>query len=158
AAASGVHVVVHAFLDGRDTSPQSGEGFVRLLVEHLSGKGEVGTVQGRYWAMDRDKRWDRIERAWRAIVLADAPVAPSALEATRGSYAAGKGDEFVEPRVIDGYRGIEVGKDTAIFFNFRPDRAREITQALTDPAFHEFARPAPSATPFAVYVCMTTYD
>jgi 2,3-bisphosphoglycerate-independent phosphoglycerate mutase len=154
----GVPVVVHAFLDGRDTSPQSGEGFMRLLLEHLSGKGEVGTVTGRYWAMDRDKRWDRVERAWRAIVLADAPVRPSALEAIRASYAAGKGDEFVEPIVIDGYHGVDGGKDTAIFFNFRPDRAREITQTLTDPSFHEFARPADRATPFAEYVCMTTYD
>jgi 2,3-bisphosphoglycerate-independent phosphoglycerate mutase len=158
AAGAGVAVVVHAFLDGRDTPPQSGEGFVGVLLERLRGKGEIGVVTGRYWAMDRDKRWDRVERAWRAIVLADAARAPSALEAIRASYAAGKGDEFVEPVVIGDYRGVDRGKDAAIFFNFRPDRAREITQALTDPAFSDFARPESAATPFAAYVCMTTYD
>jgi len=158
AASSGVPVVVHAFLDGRDTPPDSGEGFVQLLVEKLDSKGEIGVVTGRYWAMDRDKRWDRVERAWRAIVLADAPRATSALGAIRASYAAGKGDEFVEPVVVGGYRGVDVGKDAAIFFNFRPDRAREITQALTDPAFDAFTRPDDKGTPFAAYVCMTTYD
>jgi 2,3-bisphosphoglycerate-independent phosphoglycerate mutase len=158
AAAEGVPVVIHAFLDGRDTAPQSGDGFVRVLLEHLRGKGEIGVVTGRYWAMDRDKRWDRVERAWRAIVLADAPRVPSALEAIRASYAAGKGDEFVEPVVVGNYAGVDAGKDAAIFFNFRPDRAREITQALTDPAFDHFARPAEKVTPFAAYVCMTTYD
>src|SRR5439155_7501287 len=117
-------------LEGRDTPPQSGEGIVGVLLERLRGKGEIGVVTGRYWAMDRDKRWDRVERAWRAIVLADAPRTPSALDAIRASYAAGKGDEFVEPAVVGDYRGVDVGKDTAIFFNFRPDRAREITQAL----------------------------
>jgi 2,3-bisphosphoglycerate-independent phosphoglycerate mutase len=158
AAADGVLVVVHAFLDGRDTPPDSGARFVGRLVERLDGKGRIGVVTGRYWAMDRDKRWDRVERAWRAIVLADARRAPSALEAIRASYEAGKGDEFVEPVVIDDYAGVEAGKDTAIFFNFRPDRAREITQALTDPEFHDFERPPGRATPFALYVCMTTYD
>jgi 2,3-bisphosphoglycerate-independent phosphoglycerate mutase len=158
AAASGVEVVVHAFLDGRDTPPQSGEGFLALLEEKLNQRGKIGVVVGRYWAMDRDKRWDRVERAYRAIVQADAPPKPSALEAIRASYASGKGDEFVEPVVIDGYSGVNVGHDTAIFFNFRPDRAREITQALTDPSFSQFARPADRATPFAYYACMTTYD
>jgi 2,3-bisphosphoglycerate-independent phosphoglycerate mutase len=158
AAAEGVPVVVHAFLDGRDTPPHSGEGFVGLLLERLKGKGEIGVVTGRYWAMDRDKRWDRVERAWRAIVLAEAPRAPDAREAIRASYTEGEGDEFVQPVVIGDYRGIDVGKDTAIFFNFRPDRAREITEALTDPAFSQFARPPDKGSPFAVYVCMTTYD
>src|SRR6185295_20156400 len=88
----------------------------------------------------------------------DAPRVPTALGAIRASYEAGKGDEFVEPVVIADYRGVDVGKDAAIFFNFRPDRAREITQALTDPAFAHFARPEGKATPFASYVCMTTYD
>src|SRR5262249_43687094 len=130
----------------------------RDLLEHLSGKGEIGVVTGRYWAMDRDKRWDRVERAYRAIVLADAPRSPSALDAIAASYAAGKGDEFVEPVVIGDYRGVDAGKDPAIFFNFRPDRAREITQALTDPKFSEFERPAGKESPFAYYACMTTYD
>src|SRR6266542_4349174 len=158
AAASGVPVVVHAFLDGRDTPPQSGAGFVSLVLERLRGKGEIGVVVGRYWAMDRDKRWDRIERAWRAIVLGDAPRATGALEAIHASYAKGTGDEFVEPVVVGNYRGVDPGKDTAIFFNFRPDRAREITQALTDPTFSHFPRPEGKLAPFAVYACMTTYD
>jgi 2,3-bisphosphoglycerate-independent phosphoglycerate mutase len=158
AGAFGVPVVVHAFLDGRDTPPQSGEGFVSLLGERLTGRGKFGVLVGRYWAMDRDKRWDRVERAYKAIVSGEAPSKPNAREAIRASYAAGKGDEFVEPVVIGDYHGVDAGKDTAIFFNFRPDRAREITQALTDPAFTSFARPADRATPFAYYACMTTYD
>jgi 2,3-bisphosphoglycerate-independent phosphoglycerate mutase len=158
AANAGVQVVVHAFLDGRDTPPNSGEGFVSVLSERLNGRGQIGVVVGRYWAMDRDKRWDRVERAYKAIVSADAPSSPSALEAIKASYAAGKGDEFVEPTIIGNYRGVDAGKDTAIFFNFRPDRAREITQAFTDPAFTSFSRPADRATPFAYYACMTTYD
>src|SRR5258708_29616390 len=140
AAGAGVAVVVHAFLDGRDTPPQSGEGFVGVLLERLRGKGWIGTVSGRYWAMDRDKRWDRVERAWRAIVLADSPRSASALDAIRASYAEGKGDEFVDPVVVGDYHGVDLGKDTAIFFNFRPDRARELTQALPDPPFHPFRR------------------
>jgi len=158
AASEGVPVVVHAFLDGRDTPPDSGEGFVSIVLEHLRGKGQIGVVTGRYWAMDRDQRWDRIERSWRAIVLGDAARSSGALEAIRASYADKKGDEFVDPVVVGDYAGVDVGKDTAIFFNFRPDRAREITQALTDPKFSQFVRPAGKETPFAVYACMTTYD
>jgi 2,3-bisphosphoglycerate-independent phosphoglycerate mutase len=158
AAAAGVEVVVHAFLDGRDTPPESGIGYVRLLLERLTGKGKIGVVCGRYWAMDRDRRWDRVERAYRAIVQGDAPRAPSAIEAIVASYAAGKTDEFVEPVVIGDYAGVEAGRDTGIFFNFRPDRAREITEALTASPFAHFPRPAGRATPFAEYVCMTTYD
>jgi 2,3-bisphosphoglycerate-independent phosphoglycerate mutase len=158
AAASSVEVVVHALLDGRDTPPESGAGFVRLLASRLEGKGKIGVVCGRYWAMDRDKRWDRVERAYRAIVLGEAERSASALEAIRHSYAAGKTDEFVDPVVIGDYAGVAVGKDTAICFNFRPDRAREITEAFTAASFTHFARPRESATPFADYVCMTTYD
>jgi 2,3-bisphosphoglycerate-independent phosphoglycerate mutase len=158
AASARVPVVVHAFLDGRDTPPESGAGYMRLLVEKIKGKGKIGVVCGRYWAMDRDKRWDRVERAYRAIVQADAPRVTDALEAIRASYANGKTDEFVEPVVIDDYAGVANGKDAAIFFNFRPDRAREITEALTAPSFGGFERPAVGATPFANYVCMTTYD
>jgi 2,3-bisphosphoglycerate-independent phosphoglycerate mutase len=158
AAAEHVPVVVHAFLDGRDTHPRSGEGFVRALLDRLKDKGSIGVVTGRYWAMDRDKRWDRVERAWRAIVLGDAPRAASALDAIRASYTEGKGDEFVDPVVVGDYHGVDAGKDAAIFFNFRPDRARELTQALTDPAFDQFERPEGKRTPYASYVCMTTYD
>jgi 2,3-bisphosphoglycerate-independent phosphoglycerate mutase len=158
AAAASVKVVVHAFLDGRDTPPESGAGYVRLLLEKLEGKGKIGVVCGRYWAMDRDQRWDRVERAYRAIVAASAPRAPGALEAILSSYAVGKADEFVEPVVVDDYDGVDVGKDAAICFNFRPDRARELTQALTAPSFTHFERPSGRAMPFAGYVCMTTYD
>ena len=158
AAAAGVEVVVHAFLDGRDTPPESGVGYVRLLVDRLVGKGKIGVVCGRYWAMDRDKRWDRVERAYRAIVEADAPRFLGAIEAIQRSYAVGTTDEFVEPLVIGNYAGVDAGKDTAICFNFRPDRAREITEALTAPVFEHFPRPPGRATPFANYVCMTTYD
>ena len=158
AAAASVEVVVHALLDGRDTPPESGAGFVRLLHERLEGKGKIGVVCGRYWAMDRDKRWDRVERAYRAIVLGEAPRASSALDAIRHSYEAGKTDEFVEPVVIGDYAGVAPGKDAAICFNFRPDRAREITEAFTAPSFAHFTRPEGRATPFADYVCMTTYD
>jgi 2,3-bisphosphoglycerate-independent phosphoglycerate mutase len=158
AAEEAVPVVVHAFLDGRDTPPHSGEGFVSIVVEHLRNKGQMGVVTGRYWAMDRDQRWDRIERSWRAIVLADAPRVSSAVDAVRASYAQNKTDEFVDPVVVGDYAGVDVGKDTAIFFNFRPDRAREITQALTDPSFSHFIRPAGNETPFFYYACMTTYD
>jgi 2,3-bisphosphoglycerate-independent phosphoglycerate mutase len=158
AAASAVEVVVHAFLDGRDTPPESGAGYMRLLLERLQGKGNVGVVCGRYWAMDRDQRWDRVERAYRAIVMADAPRVTGALEAIQASYVAKQSDEFVEPVVVGAYDGVDANKDVAICFNFRPDRAREITQALTAPSFTHFARPVDRATPFASYVCMTTYD
>jgi 2,3-bisphosphoglycerate-independent phosphoglycerate mutase len=158
AAAVGVKVVVHTILDGRDTPPSSGDGFVGALTDRLQGKGSIGMVSGRYWAMDRDKRWDRVERAWKAIVLADAPKVKDARSAIEASYAAGKTDEFVEPVVVETYSGIDRGKDTALFFNFRPDRAREISQALTDPTFAEFPRPAGSEKPYAYYVCMTLYD
>ncbi len=158
AARAGVAVVVHAFLDGRDTPPTSGEGFVARLERHLAGKGVVGTLMGRYWAMDRDKRWERVLRAHKAIVSADAPRVPGALAALRASYAAGVTDEFVEPVVVGDYAGVDAGRDAALFFNFRPDRAREITAALASPSFDAFARPAGKETPFARYACMTTYD
>src|SRR5262249_25097727 len=152
AAAVGVKVVVHAILDGRDTPPSSGDGFVGALTDKLQGKGSIGMISGRDWAMDRDKRWDRVERAWKALGLADGPKVKGAREAIRAAYAAGKTDEFVEPVVLEDYAGIDRGKDTALFFNFRPDRAREISQALTDPQFKEFPRPAGTEKPYAYYV------
>lgn len=156
----GVSVVVHAFLDGRDTPPRSAKPYLRELLEKLDGgqKGVIGTVSGRYWAMDRDKRWERVQRAYDAIVTATAPRRVGAIEAVDASYEAGKDDEFVEPVVIEGYDGVNVGRDAALFFNFRADRARELTDALTQPGFGGFARPAGKETPFARYLCMTTYD
>jgi 2,3-bisphosphoglycerate-independent phosphoglycerate mutase len=159
AAAGGVKVVVHAFLDGRDVQPGTAPKYLKTLEEHLVGKGTIGVVSGRYWAMDRDNRWDRVEKAYKAIVHADAPKATSALAGVETSYAAKKEDEFVEPFVVEGYTGVDVGKDAALHFNFRPDRARELTRALAIEPFDGFARA--EKAPFGKagqYACMTTYD
>lgn len=159
----GVEVVVHAFLDGRDVQPGTAPGYIQELEKHLEGKGRIGTVSGRYYAMDRDNRWERVERAYRAIVEASGPVYPSALTGIQASLEAGKTDEFVEPFVVRDYGGVLVGKDSALHFNFRPDRARELTQALSIPGFAGFARVPKgekvSYAPFGgAYACMTTYD
>jgi 2,3-bisphosphoglycerate-independent phosphoglycerate mutase len=148
-------VRVHAFLDGRDTPPQSGLEYVRQLEARLAqiGVGRVATVMGRYYAMDRDNRWDRVEAAWGAIVLGSGVPADSATGAVEASYAAGVFDEFVVPAVVSG-EGVAPG-DAVIFFNFRPDRAREITRAFTDPTFEGFERPA---FPAVHFVCLTEYD
>src|SRR5580704_1638798 len=107
--------------------------------------------------MDRDNRWERVERAYKAIARADAPKAKSAIAGVEASYAAKKTDEFVEPFVVEGYAGVDVGKDAALHFNFRPDRARELTRALALSPFDGFVRGTPP--PFAGrYACMTTYD
>jgi 2,3-bisphosphoglycerate-independent phosphoglycerate mutase len=152
----GVTCIVHAFLDGRDVQPGTAPGYLDELDERLRGKGAIGTVSGRYWAMDRDNRWERVERAYKAIALADAPKKANAAEGVRESIAAGKTDEFVEPFVVGDYAGVAVGKDAALHFNFRPDRARELTRALAFPEFDGFPR---GAAPFASrYACMTTYD
>jgi 2,3-bisphosphoglycerate-independent phosphoglycerate mutase len=154
--ARGVEVVVHAFLDGRDVQPGTAPGYLAELEKHVAGKGIIGTVSGRYWAMDRDNRWDRVEKAYAAIVAAEAPKHPSAVEGTRVSIAATKTDEFVEPFVVDGYTGVDSAKDTGLHFNFRPDRARELTRALATDGFTGFTRQAKA--PFRTYACMTTYD
>ncbi len=157
--AAGVAVVVHAFLDGRDVQPGTAVGYVHALEEKLAGKGTIGTVSGRYWAMDRDNRWDRVEKAFKAIVHADAPheaPAKTALAGIEASYAAKKTDEFVEPFVIEGYAGVDPKKDAALHFNFRPDRARELSRALTAAEFTDFARAG--GPPFTHYACMTLYD
>lgn len=155
---AGVATVVHAFLDGRDTPPRSAKKYVAAVEDALEGKGTIGTVSGRFWAMDRDKRWERVQRAYDAIVSASVPRVSSALAAIDASYARDKGDEFVEPVAVGSYQGVDIGKDAALFFNFRPDRARELTRALTQADFTEFPRPEGAATPFGVYVCMTRYD
>lgn len=156
AAARGVeNLWIHCFLDGRDTPPQSGLSYVRLLEDELErvGVGKIATVMGRYYAMDRDNRWDRVEKAWQALVLGDGLPAGSATEAIERSYSEGLGDEFVVPAVVQPAR-IESG-DSVIFFNFRPDRAREITRAFTDPTFVGFDRPV---FPDVHFVCLTDYD
>ncbi|GAC1601636.1 MAG: 2,3-bisphosphoglycerate-independent phosphoglycerate mutase [Myxococcales bacterium] len=134
-------VFVHAFTDGRDTSPSSGKGFVAELEQFLARassadglRAQVATVIGRYWAMDRDKRWDRVGRALRAMVHGEGLQAASAVEAVAASYARNEGDEFLQPTVIvqgdNRPRGLLRDGDSAIFFNFRADRARELTQLL----------------------------
>jgi 2,3-bisphosphoglycerate-independent phosphoglycerate mutase len=154
----GVSVVVHAFLDGRDVQPGTAPGYVKSLAEHLSGKGVIGTVSGRYWAMDRDNRWDRVEKAYRAIVEGKGPKQESAVKGIEASIAAGKTDEFVEPFVVGDYAGIAVGKDAGLHFNFRPDRARELTRALAVTDFKELSREGDRAPLGDRYACMTTYD
>jgi len=146
---------VHAFLDGRDTPPRSGLDFVRALEAELSeiGPARVATVMGRYYAMDRDNRWDRVEKAWRALTLGDGVPADSATGAIAASYESDVGDEFVVPSVVENAR---IGSgDAVVFFNFRPDRAREITRAFTDPTFEGFDRPV---FPKVRFVCLTEYD
>ena len=153
-------VFVHAFLDGRDTPPSSALTSLQRLQAFLAevGVGRVTTVSGRYYAMDRDRRWERVEKAWRAMVLGEGLPAEGAREALSRSYAAGVTDEFVEPAVIqeDGrpLARIEDG-DSAVFFNFRADRARQLTTALTQPGFDGFPRPV---VPRVHFVCMTEYD
>jgi 2,3-bisphosphoglycerate-independent phosphoglycerate mutase len=155
---SGVPVVVHAFLDGRDVQPGTAPKYVAEVERHLfGGVGLIGTVAGRYWAMDRDNRWERVERAYRAIVDASAPRATTAQEGIAQSYTAGKTDEFVEPIVVGDYDGVRPG-DTALHFNFRPDRARELTRALAIAGFDAFVRSTPQAPFTERYACMTTYD
>jgi 2,3-bisphosphoglycerate-independent phosphoglycerate mutase len=132
-------LVVHAFTDGRDTLPRSGAGYVDQLEAWLRRAGRVGTVSGRYWAMDRDRRWDRTELAYDAIVNAAGERAPSAAKAVRSAYEREETDEFIRPTVIGDYDGIADG-DVAFFMNFRPDRARQLTRALGEDRFEEFDR------------------
>lgn len=137
--ALGVPVWLHAITDGRDVAPSSAITFVTDLEAHLPVGARVATVIGRYWAMDRDTRWERVERAWRAMVLAEGEHAETALAAVERSYAKEEMDEFIAPTVIGGYNGARDG-DGYFCLNFRADRAREILAALADPAFDGFAR------------------
>ncbi len=140
-AEAGVPVWVHAFLDGRDTPPKSAEGFVKKFLADVQGHDTVriGTIGGRYYGMDRDKRWDRVERAYDAMVDAAGPHAKNGLAAISASYADGKTDEFVLPTVLDGYPGMKDG-DGLLMGNYRADRARQILTTLVDPGFSGFAR------------------
>ncbi len=151
------NVFVHCFLDGRDTPPASGKDYVAELVAKCEeiGVGRVATLSGRYYAMDRDNRWDRVQKAYDALVLGASEHADCAVCAMQASYDAGVTDEFVLPTVI-GEGGRISENDSVIFFNFRPDRAREITRTLVDPAFDGFER-ANGFFPLT-YVCFTQYD
>ncbi len=153
-------VYVHCFLDGRDTPPASGKEFVAELEEKMKeiGVGEVASVMGRYYAMDRDNRWDRVERAYRALTQGEGNHADSATDGIQASYDDGKTDEFVVPFVVmkDGQpTAVIKDHDSVIFYNFRPDRAREITRAFCDDDFKGFDR---GKRLDVVYVCFTDYD
>ncbi|HKL80153.1 MAG TPA: 2,3-bisphosphoglycerate-independent phosphoglycerate mutase [Mobilitalea sp.] len=154
------NVYVHAFLDGRDTSPTSGKGFVEELGDQMKiiGVGKIATVMGRYYVMDRDNRWDRVEKAYRAMVFGEGETAESGVLAVQNSYDVQKFDEFVLPTVV-----MEEGKpvatikenDSVIFFNFRPDRAREITRTFCSDDFTSFEGVKKMKLTF---VCFSEYD
>jgi 2,3-bisphosphoglycerate-independent phosphoglycerate mutase len=155
-ATAGVVVKVHAFLDGRDTPPKSAEKYLTELSSHLEGKGSIATLSGRFYAMDRDQRWERVSLAYQTMVHATGSRFATWHEALSNAYEQGKTDEFVDPCVLGEYAGIADNTDTALFFNFRPDRAREITLALTADNFSFFDRK--SRRRFAHYGCMSSYD
>ena len=155
-------VCVHCFTDGRDTPPNSGIGYLQELQKQIQaiGVGRIASIAGRYYAMDRDKRWDRIERAFGAMVLGNGHKLADPIEALRRSYEAGVTDEFVEPVTIVDTRNEPAGlirdEDAVIFYNYRADRAREMTVALTDPSLE---RPPRSQAPKRLhYATMTQYD
>lgn len=152
-------VYVHPFMDGRDVAPSSGKDFIVEIENYMKeiGVGEIATVSGRYYAMDRDKRWERVELAYNAMALAKGETANSAVEAMEASYHDNKTDEFVLPCVImkDGNPVAKISnRDSVIFFNFRPDRAREITRAINDEVFDGFKREKLDLT----FITMTQYD
>ncbi len=151
---AGIPVIVHAWMDGRDTPPQAGAGFMKNFEAALGGAAKIGTVIGRYYAMDRDKRWERVRLAYDVIVEAKGEHFASAMDTIKASYAAGVTDEFIKPAVIGDYAGVKPG-DAILSFNFRADRVREILAALLDPGFDGFARTAPK---FAAAVGMTAYS
>ena len=142
------HVFVHCFMDGRDTPPESGAGYLEQVQKELRqiGVGHIATVSGRYYAMDRDKRWDRIERAFGAMVLGNGEKSTDPVAAAKRSYERGVTDEFIEPvTIVDEHKqpvGLIRDDDACIFFNFRADRGREMTMALTDPTLEQ---PSPLA-------------
>ena len=156
-------IYIHALLDGRDVPPASAADFIKATEEELKkiGAGKIATVMGRFYGMDRDNRWDRVGKAYAALVYGEGVLADDAEKAVRESYETIDGDgknltdEFVLPTVISGTKRI-ASKDSVIFFNFRPDRAREITRTFVDPDFSGFERKGGKLDVF--YVCMTQYD
>ena len=158
-----IPTALHLFLDGRDTPPRSGLGYVRQLVERIDRIGaqrcRISSVSGRYYAMDRDNRWERVQLAYDAIVLHTGVSQPSAIHAVENAYERGESDEFVQPSVIDGGSALADG-DGVFFFNFRADRAREITNAISGVApelFQGELMPAKGISP-SVFLCLTEYD
>ena len=155
-------VFVHAFLDGRDVPPTSAGTYLAALEEKMAelNLGHIATISGRYWAMDRDRRWERTALAYKALVLGEGKTAPSAAQAIKQAYEQGETDEFVRPTVLVQDNGDPVARvkdgDMIIFFNFRPDRARQLTRTFVDEEFSEFSRgPQPPAVHF---VCFIQYD
>ena len=150
-------VYVHAFLDGRDVPPSSAKEYITECVDEMEkiGVGKIATISGRYYAMDRDNRWERVEKAYSALVYGEGVSADCPVQAVQDSYDNGVTDEFVVPVVVKGGDTIKEN-DSVIFFNFRPDRAREITRTLVDPDFTGFERKN-GFFPLT-YVCMTQYD
>ena len=153
--ASGIPVAIHAWTDGRDTAPRYAPEFLRRFEAALPPGARIATVTGRYFAMDRDNRWERVEKAWRAIVLGEGEAAPSATAAVAAAHARDVTDEFVPPSVIGPYAGLRDG-DGILCFNFRADRVREVLAALLDPAFAGFVRPR--APRIAAALGMTEYS
>ena len=150
-------VYLHCFMDGRDVPPTSGTEFIAALQQKIKelGLGQIATVSGRYYAMDRDNRWERVKLAYDAIVNGEGNKDPDPVAVIQKSYGAGVTDEFIVPTVVTEGAGIKAG-DSVIFFNFRPDRARELTRALVDPDFAGFEREK-GFFPLT-YICMTQYD
>jgi len=155
-AAEGVTVRIHAFLDGRDTPPKSALGFLETFLDDIAGVpgASIATVSGRYFAMDRDKNWERTALAYAALVEGEGPAAQDAKAAVEASYAADVTDEFVKPSVIDGYTGM-ADSDGLVMINFRADRARQILTALLDPQFDGFTARRPD---FAAVAGMVEYS
>ena len=152
------NVYVHAFLDGRDTPPKSAKKYLQVVEDKLSecGLPPIASVIGRYWAMDRDNRWDRIEKAYNCLTEGYSAKASNSMEAVDNSYAVDKTDEFVAPTMTGDMNSRIKDNDAIIFFNYRPDRAREITKAMTFEDFNGFERIEKLENLY--YVCMTQYD
>lgn len=150
-------VYIHCFMDGRDVPPESGKGFITELYNKTVelGVGEIATISGRYYAMDRELKWDRVEKCYNAIVMGEGEKIPSGTQAMEKSYADGVTDEFVVPVIVT--EGAELSaNDSVIFFNFRPDRARELTRSFVDDEFTGFVRQKGRMPLY--FVCMTQYD
>lgn len=157
-------LVVHCFLDGRDVPPRCAMKYMDMLTEHMdsTGLGRVGVVSGRYYAMDRDKRWERLVKAYDAMTIGEGIHAPSGQAAIEAAYGRDENDEFVLPTVVDGdgayAEGFVNDGDAIIMFNFRPDRAREITRAFVDPDFDKIGFERKKKISDLCYICMTQYD
>jgi len=160
------HVFIHPILDGRDTSPTSGIHYIQQLQDYLDkhNYGKIATITGRYWAMDRDTRWDRVEQAYHLFTMGKGVPADNPVIAVQNAYDSGQTDEFIKPIIfkLDTDesekipKGIIEDEDGIVFFNFRADRAKEITRAFTEPAFNEFSRK--KKIHLTDFVCMTQYD